>query len=364
MKPLDFDHPHVQVIAEAGVNHNGDIGLALELVDAAADAGADYVKFQSFKAGMLATATAEKAAYQKTRTGGGSQQDMLARLELSREGHEKLIERCAMRGIRFLSSAFDPVSLDMLIDDLGLKVIKFGSGELTNGPLLYRTARKGVRMILSSGMATLGDIEEALALVSLAREGEGHSAPVPEQWRRSYADPEGQAWLRDNVAMLHCVTAYPVESALLNLRVIPSLQSALPVSIGYSDHSLGATASLAAVALGAKFIEKHITLDKGMEGPDHAASMDAAEFASLVREIRVCEAMLGSSVKRCHPTEQATARVARKSLVAARSIAAGETFTEANLTVKRPGMGVSPMLYWSYLGRTAARAYAEDELID
>lgn len=351
------------VIAEAGVNHNGSLERALELVDVAARAGADVVKFQTFRADRLTTGQAARAQYQVANTGdSGSQQEMLKRLELSYADHEVLVRRAKERGIRFMSTAFDPESLAFL-GTLDMPAVKIPSGDLTCAPLVLQAARMGPPLIVSTGMADLADVEGALGVIAfgMCRTGEPRSRA---DFAAAYASTEGQEALRRRVTILHCVTEYPAPPEAVNLRAMDTLAGAFGVAVGYSDHTLGIEVSLAAVARGATIIEKHFTLDRGLPGPDHAASLEPDELAQLVRGIRVVEQALGSAVKFPAPAELGNRPIARRSLVAARDIRHGEAFTAGSLAFKRPGHGVSPMFFWDYEGRKAARNYAADELID
>jgi N,N'-diacetyllegionaminate synthase len=328
------------VIAEAGVNHNGDVEAAIRLIDAAADAGADVVKFQTFVAERLVAAHAPKAAYQRNTTDAAeSQRDMLRRLELSRADHESLIAHCGRRGIRFLSTAFDLESLDLLAD-LGADCFKVPSGELTNLPYLRRIGAFGQPLLLSTGMATLDEIAAALAVLE--------RAGTP----------------RVRITVLHCTTEYPTPMVEVNLRAMATIRRELDVAVGYSDHTLGIEVPIAAVALGATVIEKHFTLDRSLPGPDHQASVEPQELTAMVAAIRNVERALGDGIKRPSPAEIKNIPVARKSIVAACRIRAGEPFTPGNLTVKRPGTGVSPMCWDEIIGRTATRDFAPDELIE
>lgn len=330
----------VLVIAEAGVNHNGDLDLARGLVDAAAAAGADLVKFQTFSADRLVTARARKAEYQARATGAAeSQRDMLRRLELSRADHEMLIAHCRSRGVEFFSTGFDRESIDLLVE-LGIDAFKIPSGEITNLPYLEHIGRFGRRIFLSTGMATLGEIEAALGVLE--------SAGTP----------------RVRITVLHCTTEYPTAMPDVNLRAMVAMRHAFGVTVGYSDHTPGIEVPIAAVALGATVVEKHFTLDRTLPGPDHAASLEPAELAAMVTAIRNIEEALGDGVKRPTPQEAKNRPVARKSIVAARAIRAGETFSDENLTAKRPGTGLSPMRWHDVVGRTAMRDFAVDELIE
>lgn len=335
------DATHVLVIAEAGVNHNGDLEMAKRLVDAAAEAGADLVKFQTFKAEKIASRAAKKASYQARNEGGteaDGQLDMLKRLELSEADHATLINHCAMRGIGFFSTGFDLDSLDFL-NGLGFAQFKVPSGEITNLPYLRRLASFGKDLIMSTGMASMGDIEAAIEAIE--------AAGLP----------------RKRITVLHCTTEYPAPFEEVNLRAMATIGQAFGVRVGYSDHTQGIEVSLAAVALGARVIEKHFTLNRRLPGPDHAASLEPDELAALVRGIRRIEQALGRPEKRGTASEAANVAVARKSIVAARPIAAGEVFSDANLTAKRPGTGMSPMRWDEVIGRAAPRDFAADEEI-
>lgn len=354
----------VTVIAEAGVNHNGDREMALALVEAAADAGADVVKFQTFRAEALAAARAPKAAYQIRETGASqSQLDMLRALELAPADHHAIAAECARRGIEFLSTAFDLESLAFLVGEMGIARIKIPSGELTNAPLVLAAARTGLPMIVSTGMATLGEVEQALGVIAFGAVG-GNEAPSRAAFEAAYASAEGRAALRARVTLLHCTTDYPTPPEAVNLNAMATMARAFGTACGYSDHTAGLTVPVLAVGLGACLIEKHFTLDRSLPGPDHKASLEPQELSQMVSMIREAERALGSPVKAPGAAERANIEVARKSLVAACDIAAGERFSEANLTVKRPGLGRAPIDYWALLGTPAARAYARDEAID
>jgi len=354
----------VYVIAEAGVNHNGSLELAKRLIDEAANAGADAVKFQTFKAERLVSRYAEKADYQKKLTGEQeSQFDMIRKLELSKDDHGQLIRHCRERGIEFLSTPFDDVSLELLVRQYGLRKIKISSGDLTNLPLLLKAASMDCQVILSTGMATLGEIEAALGALAFGylRPGE---RPSLQAFLRAYSLPEGQELLKQNVTLLHCTTEYPTPYQDVHLNKMVTLSRAFELPVGYSDHTLGTEVPVAAVALGACVIEKHFTLDKNMEGPDHQASLEPQELAAMIEQIRHLELALGSGRKCPAASELKNMTPVRKSIVAARDIWKGETFDETNLTIKRPGNGLPPSLYWDMLGRTARRAYQKDELIE
>jgi len=328
------------IIAEAGVNHNGDIKLAKQLIDRAADAGADLVKFQTFSADRLVTAYAEKADYQnRTSDATESQHQMLRRLELDAEMHYLLMEYCVVRGIEFFSTGFDIESVNLLVS-LGQDHFKIPSGEITNLPYLRHIGALGRRIMVSTGMATLGEVEAALDVLEVS----GTS--------------------RENMVVLHCTTEYPTPMGEVNLRAMQNMGNALGVAVGYSDHTVGIEVSVAAVALGAVVIEKHFTLDRNLPGPDHKASLEPAELAAMVKAIRNVEVALGNGVKRPTLSETKNRPIARKSLVAAVPIAKGEVFSPHNIAVKRPGTGMSPMRWDELLGRMALRDYATDEQID
>lgn len=349
------------VIAEAGVNHNGNIDTAFRLIDAASDAGADIVKFQTFSADALATNAAAKADYQLATTGGaGNQRDMLKRLELSKEDHFALITHCNARNIRFLSTPFDPVSLRFLIDGLKLDTIKVGSGDLDNGPLLLEIARSDRKVILSTGMSTIEDVHLALQVLAY-----GYIKPDGNPGRDGFADAfrsaRGQAALRERVTLLHCTTEYPAPFDEVNLRAMDTLSDVFGLPVGLSDHTPGIAVPIAAVARGAKVIEKHLTLDRAMTGPDHAASLEPRELAELIRSLGQVQSAMGTGEKRPMPSELKNRSIARKSLVAARPIRRGETIDADAIAAKRPAIGQSPMAYWDWIGRIAQRDYAPDE---
>lgn len=328
------------IIAEAGVNHNGDLEMARRLVDVAAQSGADFVKFQTFKADRLVTRQAAKADYQRQSTAEGeSQYDMILRLELTPEMHVELIEHCRRQGIRFLSTGFDIESLDLLAS-LGIPFFKVPSGEITNLPYLQHIGRMGKPVILSTGMADMAEIGAALRVLE--------EAGTPHQ----------------EITVLHCNTEYPTPMRDVNLRAMLSIRDAYGVQVGYSDHTAGIEVPIAAVALGATVIEKHFTLDRNLPGPDHRASLEPGELKAMVAAIRNIELALGDGVKRPSSSEAKNIAIARKSLVAARPIRAGEPFTLDNLAVKRPGTGVSPMRLNEMLGRVAGRNFQADELIE
>lgn len=352
------------VIAEAGVNHNGSRELAFKLVDAAKAAGADIVKFQTFKAKNLASKLAQQAEYQVENTQKEeSQLSMLKRLELPYELHHELIDYCNKIGIEFLSTAFDSESLGFLVNDLGLKTLKLPSGEITNAPLILEHARTGCDIILSTGMATLAEVEDALGVIAFGLTKDKFAHPSSCVFKEAYASIEGQSALREKVTILHCTTEYPAPMNEINLRAMDTLGSSFGLRAGYSDHSEGITIPIAAVARGAVLIEKHFTLDKTMDGPDHKASLEPHELSAMVEAIRNVECALGSGVKSPTNSEVKNKAVARKSLVAMADIATGELFTIDNVTVKRPGTGISPFQYWELLGERSLKSYKQDEEI-
>jgi N,N'-diacetyllegionaminate synthase len=330
----------VLIIAEAGVNHNGDINLARQLIDVAAEAGADLVKFQTFIADKLVTTQAVKADYQNQTTDASeSQHAMIRKLELTRDMHVSLIEYCESQGIQFFSTGFDPESIDLLVD-LGLESFKVPSGEITNLPYLRHVGSYRKPVILSTGMANLDEIEIALNIL------------------------ENAGTSRKKITVLHCNTEYPTPMIDVNLRAMLTIRDKFGVKVGYSDHTSGIEVAIAAVALGATVIEKHFTLNRNLSGPDHQASLEPDELKNMVTAIRNIEEALGDGVKKPSRSEVKNMPIARKSLVAACEILKGEVFSETNLTTKRPGIGVSPMLWDKVLGCAAPRNFAPDELIE
>lgn len=330
---------HVIIIAEAGVNHNGNLELARRMVDEARRAGADYVKFQTAVPELVISSIAPKAEYQKETTGKEqSQLEMCRAIHLPLTDYAGLADLCREKGIGFMSTPFDLVSIDTLAP-LGMDYWKIPSGEITNLPYLRKIASKGGRVILSTGMSTLDEVARAVEILE--------KGGIP----------------RADISLLHCNTQYPTPMDDVNLRAMETLRSLGCGRVGYSDHTVGIEVPVAAVAMGAQIIEKHFTLDKTMEGPDHRASLDPAELRAMVSAIRNIEKAVGSPEKRVSPSERANIEVARKSIVAARDIAAGEIFTEENITVKRPGNGLSPMLWDNVIGQRAARDFEYDSLI-
>lgn len=351
------------IIAEAGVNHNGDLTMALELVDKAAEAGADYVKFQTFKATKLASANAKKASYQtRTTDEAESQLAMLQRLELSVGDHETIMARCVEKGVRFLSTPFDLDSLALLTETFALPEIKLGSGELTNAPLLLAAGRSGVRIILSTGMGSLAEVEEALGVLAFAMCSEGDPKGRAD-FAEVLLDPAVWTVLAERVTLLHCTTEYPAAVEDTNLRAMETMRRAFGLKVGYSDHTVGEAVSIAAVALGASVLEKHFTLNRTLPGPDHAASLEPNELVSLVRGVRMVERALGTGIKQPGAAEVANRAVVRKSLLAARDLPEGHVLTRDDIVVKRPGDGMSPMALWAMVGRVTTRAVTKGEAL-
>jgi N,N'-diacetyllegionaminate synthase len=329
------------IIAEAGVNHNGDINLAKKLIVAAASAGADLVKFQTFSAKNLVLTSAPKAEYQKNTTPGSeSQFEMIQKLELSRDDHKVLIDECNRVGIGFLSTAFDLESFDLLTELGCIENIKIASGEITNLPLLRYMSRLNKPVYLSTGMATLQEIEAAIEAIEKA------------------------GTQRNLITVLHCTTEYPAPMEDINLNAILSMKSLFGLQVGYSDHTLGIEVPIAAVALGASVIEKHFTLNRDMPGPDHKASLEPDELSAMIKSIRNIEIALGDGVKKPSLNELKNKLIVRKSIVASREIKLGELFTEKNITTKRPGTGLSPMYWDQLIGKLAERNYLTDEMIE
>lgn len=332
----------VLIIAEAGVNHNGNLANAFKLIDAAVDAGVDYVKFQTFKSENLVSKSAKKADYQIQNTGNStdSQYEMLKKLELSHENHELLIDYCKQKSIQFFSTAFDLGSLAYL-KEIGLDLVKIPSGEITNLPYLRKAAQLFNKVILSTGMCTMEDIEAAINVFLV------------------------EDISKEDITILHCNTEYPTPMNDVNLKAMLSIQQEFGTEIGYSDHTLGIEVPVAAVALGASVIEKHFTLDNTMEGPDHAASLEPQQLKEMVKAIRNIEqAISGDGLKKPSASEMKNIEIARKSIVASAPISKGTVFTEENLTIKRPGTGISPMKWDEIIGKMASKDYSTDDLIE
>ncbi len=352
------------IIAEAGVNHNGSIKLAHELVDAALFAGADAVKFQSFIASAIVTADASKAGYQIVNTGSSeSQLKMLQSLELSQQQQRELYEYCQSRGIQFLSTPFDSASLEFLTKNLGLKTIKIGSGELTNAPFLLEVAQYADKIILSTGMSTIDEVSEALGVIAFGMTSQAAVKPSKTAMTSAFESANGKKAIRERVTLLHCTTDYPTKPVDVNLNAMLTLGDKFSCQIGFSDHSVGVHLAVAAVAMGATIIEKHLTTSRALPGPDHQASLEPKEFKMLVSQIRELEVALGSGEKIPTEVEIQNKKIARRSIVAARQIKIGEVFTKDNIVIKRPGTGRSPFEYWSLLNTKATRDIAENEII-
>jgi N-acetylneuraminate synthase len=352
---------HVYVIAEAGVNHNGDLDLARQLVDCAADAGADAVKFQTFNARKLANRSAPKARYQEQSTDAAeSQLEMLSKLELPHAWHHELRERARSRGVEFLSTAFDTDSLAFL-EGLDMPFYKVPSGELTNGPLLWQFARQRRPLVVSTGMATMSEVEQALAVIAHAFNEDHEPAGEAELWR-GWSQPAWREALRGRVTLLHCTSQYPTPMHEVNLRAMDTL-AAFGFPVGYSDHTEGLLIALAAVARGATLIEKHFTLDRQLPGPDHRASLEPAELAAMVAQIRQLQLAMGDGAKCPQASEWNSRQAARQQVVAACAIRAGERLTRQHLTTARSGAGLPAIALWGLVGSVARRDFAAGELI-
>ncbi|PLW78137.1 N-acetylneuraminate synthase [Cohaesibacter celericrescens] len=334
------------IIAEAGVNHNGDVGLALRLIEIAAQCGADAVKFQTFSAEKLAAVGAQKAEYQQETTGDGDQLSMLKKLELTRDEFGRLKARCDALAIEFMSTAFDEESLDFLVS-IGIKRIKIPSGEITNLPFIAHCARKMMPIILSTGMSDLDEIEQAVACI-----------------RRAWKDIDFKTTDKEFLTILHCTSNYPAHPQDLNLTAMTTIAQKTGCPTGYSDHSQGIVVSPAAVALGASVIEKHYTLDKAMEGPDHKASLDQGELSTMIRDIRIIEQALGTGEKKPSESELPVRDVARKSIAVARDIPQGTVLSQSDLIMLRPGTGISPARREEIVGRKTKSALQSGALLD
>lgn len=353
----------VYVIAEAGVNHNGEREKAFALIDVAAEAGADAVKFQTFNAKKLASQSARKAAYQKLTTDAvESQQAMLQKLELPLEWHSELKAYAQGKGVEFLSTAFDTDSLAFLVE-LGMPLFKVPSGELTNGPLLWQFARTGKPLILSTGMAILSEVEQGLAIVAHALEHDAEPASMDDVWR-NWSHGHARSRLKGHVTLLHCTSQYPTPFGEVNLRAMDVLGDAFGLDIGYSDHTEGLLIPVAAVARGAKVIEKHFTLDRSLPGPDHKASLEPGELIQMMRDIRALQGALGDGAKAPYPCEWDTRAAARQQVVAARDIAAGAVIARDDLSTARSGHGLAPTALWELVGSQARRAFSEGDIIE
>lgn len=352
------------IIAEAGVNHNGSFEMAKQLINVAKEAGANAVKFQTFKAENLVTRSAQQANYQVNNLGETTSQfEMLKKLELSYEEFSKLKRYCDTIQIEFLSTPFDVESVDFLLDELGMNAIKIPSGELTNSPLIHYIATKRKPMIVSTGMATMGNIHEAMSFLA-------YGLAFPDQFvdlekvQKYYQTSEAKALLREFVTVLHCTTEYPAPFETINLNAMNAMKKELQLPIGFSDHSQGIAVTIAAVALGATVIEKHFTLNCSLPGPDHLASIEPKELEEMIAGIRAIEQSLGTGLKLPTSIELENRQIARKSIVAKVKIAAGDILTENHLCIKRPGTGMPPNTYWSLIGKVSKQSYEVDTLID
>lgn len=361
----------VYIIAEAGVNHNGSLDMAMQLVDVAVEAGADCVKFQTFIANSLVSAKTPLANYQQKNleADGDAHRDckdqlqLLEKLQLPLSAYQQLKDYCDSKSIEFMSSPFDHHSLALLVDQLNVKKLKLASGELTNGPLLLAFANSACELIVSTGMANLQDIDDALAVLAFGYLNPGKAPQSLHECRELLATDKAKNSLQQKVSLLHCTSDYPAPPHSINLKAMQTMAARWGLPVGYSDHSEGIYVSVAAVALGAKIIEKHFTLDKTLAGPDHKASLEPKELKDLVDTIRSTSISLGDGWKQPQPCELNTRDVARKSLVVATEISCGEVFTKEKLSVLRPGTGTSPMHLWDLLGKKADRHYRAGDLL-
>ncbi len=352
------------IIAEAGINHNGSLDMAIQLIRKASEAKVDVVKFQTGKPERVISRQTPKAEYQIRTTGKEeSQLEMLKNIELSQKDHFSLKKICKEYNLEFLSSPFDLESVAFLSEELKVSRIKIASGEITNAPLLLKAAKTKKPIILSTGMCTMTDIEIALGVIAFGYL-ELDKSPSIENFHKAYISQEGQIKLKENVTLLHCTTEYPSPYSSINLKVLDTLKMSFGLEVGLSDHSPGIFTPLAAVARGAKVIEKHFTLDRTLHGPDHKASLEPNELTEMVKGIRAIESTLGITQKLPDPVELKNRNIARKSLIASVAIQKGEFFTKENLTCKRPGTGIPPLHYWDWLGRESQRDYNPDDLIE
>lgn len=356
--------PKVYIIAEAGVNHNGSLDMAIDLVDVAVQSGADAIKFQTYQTENIVSKHAKKALYQIDENSPDKTQcEMLKRLELSHDAHSKIFSYCRRRGIQFLSTAFDIDSLRFLNDELNLPLYKIASGEITNAPLLLAFSKTNKPLVLSTGMSTLAEVEQALSVLAFGACC-SQEAPSLSAFQRAYVSDDGQSYLKKMVTLMHCTSIYPAPFDKVNLLAMNTLRHAFGLKVGYSDHTNGIAVSIAAATLGATVIEKHFTLDKSLPGPDHKASLEPVELKSMVDSIRQVESAMGTSVKKFLPEEMDIRMCARKSLVAATDIERNQVLDQRHISILRPGMGVSPMHYWSALGRRSTGSIQRGELID
>lgn len=351
----------VLIIAEAGVNHNGSMEMAKALVDEAASAGADIIKFQTFKSSELVIKSAPKAHYQtQTTSASESQLDMLRALELSESMHKELIAHCSKRNIEFLSTPFDLGSVDLLVNTFGLDRLKLPSGDITFAPILLKAARTQKKIIISTGMSTLAEVEQALGVLAFGYLNKNVN-PTLAHFEDAYLSEEGQRVLQENVTLLHCTSEYPAPFKDVNLRAMQTMSQAFALPVGLSDHTAGIAVPIAAVALGATVIEKHITLDCSLPGPDHKASLPPNALRDMVRSIREVELSLGSARKLPTASESKNRPLVRRSIVAARDMQSDEYVTIDDLAFKRPGHGISPMLFWNYVGIQTKKAFSKDD---
>lgn len=353
------------VIAEAGVNHNGCKKTAFKLIDEAYKAGANIVKFQTFKAQNLVTNNARQADYQILNTNFvETQQEMLKKLELSFEDYFDLYKYCNELGIEFLSTAFDSESLQFLVEEIGLKKLKIPSGEITNAPLVLEHARSGCDLIVSTGLSNLTEVESVLGVIAFGLIAPKNCKPNETSFSEAYASEKGQIALKNKVTLLHCTTDYPAHPKDINLKAIETLSNAFKLPVGFSDHSGGISISLASISYGVSVIEKHFTLDKDMNGPDHKASLDPIELKAMIEGIRDIELAMGDGIKKPTISELKNKNIVRKSLVAEEHIELGTIFTDKNISIKRPGSGISPHKYWEVLGKNSTKKYLPGDLID
>lgn len=354
----------VKVIAEAGVNHNGSLDLALELTEVAAKAGACAVKFQTFVAEQVATSAAEKASYQKVSTGKtGSQLDMLRSLELKRDWHKELSDLAVKLGMEFMSTPFDVDSLRFLVDEVGVKTLKIPSGEITNAPLLLEFARSDCELIISTGMSSMAEVEEAVSLLGWAMAHPDRQPGNRQEFQEAWRDSAIFDLLKSRLTILHCTSQYPAPPEFVNLKAMGAMKERFQLPVGYSDHTQGQNIAIAAVAMGASVIEKHFTLDCSMDGPDHQASLEPEPLTQMIAGIREVEQSMGDGVKAMQVCEKDTALVARRSLVASRSLKAGDVISREDLRAMRPGTGINPMNYWDLIGTSLTEDVEENALI-
>jgi N-acetylneuraminate synthase len=358
-----MSNPSTYIIAEAGVNHCGSLKRAFDLVDAAAEAKADAVKFQTFKTEKIVISNAPKAEYQINQTGSSeSQYMMLKKLELDEESHLQIKDRCTLKGIQFLSTPFDISSLHFLVQTLDIPKLKIPSGEITNAPLLLEAAETEKPLIISTGMCTMDEVQVALGVLAFGYT-KSDQKPETEKFQTAFESIEGKKFLQNNITLLHCTTAYPTPFDEVNLKAIDTMAKTFGLPVGYSDHTIGISVPTAAVARGAVVIEKHFTMDKSLPGPDHRASLDPDELKIMVATIRQVEEALGQPNKSPTPSEIENRDIVRKSLVAIKDIKSGEIFSENNIDIKRPGTGISPLKYWDWIGKKAEKDFKAEELL-